>query len=146
VPKNSTSPRIGIPENGEQPAHLLQRLPPRALDDPKRGGRFGGMCVQQMRPDTGPHGDHAHRISDDVVEFPSDAGPLIGRRSIGEFSARLLQRRCLGLRLFRAMSSKSTGNRPGSTSSSGHALMAYTTVSTAVSARRRRDGPIIDRR
>ncbi len=51
-----------------------------------------GSVSMHVRADPGLHGDDAHRVRDDVVQFLRDAKSFVGDRALGFFVASALER------------------------------------------------------
>ena len=70
--------RVLLAQHPQHPAHLLERVPAGGLDRAEGVARVGGAAVDDVLPVAGLHGDDAHAVRHDVVQFPGDPQPLFG--------------------------------------------------------------------
>ena len=87
-----TAARIVVgAQHGEDLAHLVHRRSGRRLHGGQRGDRRVGVVGADEAAGSGLHGDHAHRVGQDVVQLAGDAQPLLGDGSPGLLLALSLQ-------------------------------------------------------
>ena len=67
-----------LAQHAQHPAHLLERVPAGGLDRAEGVARVGGAAVDDVLAVAGLHGDDAHAVRHDVVQFPGDPQPLLG--------------------------------------------------------------------
>ena len=65
-----------IPQHADQEPHLVQGPAGGGFDDRQGGPGLGRVRVDHHPGYAGTHGDHAHRVGDDVVQVPRDLGSL----------------------------------------------------------------------
>ena len=78
-------------EHGEDLAHLVHRRSGGRLDGGQRGDCRVGVVAADEAAGAGLHGDHAHRVGEDVVQLVGDAQPLLGDGASGLLLALTLQ-------------------------------------------------------
>ena len=72
---------VAVAQHAEQPAHLGERAAGRGGDGVERGTGLVGPVGEHVGADTGLHGDHRHRVGDDVVQFLGDPQALLGEHA-----------------------------------------------------------------
>ena len=69
---------VVLAEDAEDAIEFVERLSATGLDVLQRSLGELGITIEDMVPGTGLHHHHRQRVADRVVEFVSQAGPLLG--------------------------------------------------------------------
>ena len=72
---------VAVAQHAEQAAHLGERAAGCGRDGVEGRRGLVGPVVEHVGADAGLHGDHRHRVGDDVVELLGDPQPLLGEDS-----------------------------------------------------------------
>ena len=72
---------VAVAQHAEQAAHLGERAAGGGRDGLERGTGLVGPVGEHVGADAGLHGDHRHRVGDDVVQLLGDPQPLLGEHA-----------------------------------------------------------------